>query len=72
MSVDAWVESVPGGMLINNDPQHGGIIDKNIASGRWFVVIDSSDGVEVLEDFATRDDALEMFYTTIRNNGNNS
>lgn len=51
-----WGESTPGGMITNNDPVNGGIIDKEIVSGEWFV-IPNDDSIEKMTGFNSREDA---------------
>ncbi len=54
---EGWSESAVGGMATNKDPETGGIVDKQIASGKWFA-IPNRDGSEPLEGFDTREQAL--------------
>lgn len=45
------------GLISNSDPQSGGIIDKRVIGGRWFVIPNRA-GIEIPEDFETREQAL--------------
>lgn len=53
-----WTEATPGGLLCNPNAG-GGIIDKAIVSGEWFVIF--NDDRQTIEGFETRDDAVEAF-----------
>lgn len=53
-----WKESGPNGMICNAD-QRGGIIDKAIASGEWFVIF--NDERDLINGLDSRDDAIEAF-----------
>lgn len=55
---NGWTESHSGGLLCN-PAKNGGIIDKAIVSGEWFVIF--GDGKPTLEGYETRDDAVEAF-----------
>lgn len=57
--VPGWTEG-PGGILCNPKPG-GGIIDKTIKTGEWFVIFNDKD--EVLDDFADRKGAIEAYVT---------
>jgi hypothetical protein len=61
---EGWTEAAPGGMATNPDPSTGGIIDRTIADGKWFVVF-HRDGLETLEGFPTRQSAFEAFHNAI-------
>ncbi|GLR55188.1 zincin-like metallopeptidase domain-containing protein [Shinella yambaruensis] len=53
-----WAEQQPGGMATNPDPDKGGILDKNMVSGKWFYVA-NSDNVDSSEPvFSTRAEAF--------------
>lgn len=52
-----WTESAPGGMATSKDPETGGVVDKQIANGKWFAVA-NKDGIGTLEGFDTRADAF--------------
>ena len=52
-----WTEASPGGLATNPDPVTGGIVDRQIVSGLWFV-ISHDGGIGTLEGFATRADAF--------------
>ncbi|NKF21567.1 PLxRFG domain-containing protein [Solimonas marina] len=54
---DGWTESSPGRLATNQDPERGGIVDRAIKSGKWFVV-PNRDGIGTLKGFATRAEAL--------------
>lgn len=57
-----WTESAPGGMATNTDPIAGGIVDKEIVSGEWFV-IPENDTIDKkkLTGFKTRKAAFDAF-----------
>ncbi|MGF6440080.1 hypothetical protein [Paraburkholderia youngii] len=55
-----WTEGSPGGIATNRDPASGGIIDRTIADGTWFVVFHRDD-LEVLHDLPSRQAAFEAF-----------
>lgn len=55
-----WTEGSPGGIATNRDPATGGIIDRKIADGTWFVVFHRDD-LEVLHDLPSRQAAFEAF-----------
>ncbi|WP_425953102.1 hypothetical protein [Ralstonia pseudosolanacearum] len=59
-----WTEATPGGMATNPDPMLGGIVDREIVSGKWFVVFNRDD-LDLLDGFATRQSAFEAFARTI-------
>nr|HNI20744.1 DEAD/DEAH box helicase family protein [Nitrospira sp.] len=52
-----WTEASPGGMAASRDKTTGGIVDKNIATGKWFFVSNLG-GVESKDGFDTRDEAF--------------
>lgn len=54
---EGWIESTPGGMATNGDPEAGGILDRSMVSGKWFAV-SNKEGVGTLEGFDTRSEAL--------------
>ena len=56
-----WSESKPGGMAINPDPIYGGIIDRGIVDQRWFVIHNDPELSEIIDDLASRDEALAAF-----------
>ena len=60
-----WTEAEPGGLACNPDPLDGGIIDKGIASGLWFVIFNRRD-LGDLEGYSTRAEAFDAFAQTIR------
>ncbi len=53
-----WTESSPGGLATSKDPISGGMIDKEIASGKWFVIPENG-SIEKMEGFATRKQAFD-------------
>lgn len=52
------------GIATNNDPQLGGIIDKAIVSGEWFVIFNDDD-LEAIEGLSSRAEAFEAFKRAI-------
>lgn len=54
---EGWSESSPGGLAANPDPINGGIIDRAIVSGEWFIVFNRDD-LPSLDGFSSRDDAF--------------
>jgi len=52
-----WSESRPGGLATNMDQQTGGIVDREIASGKWFA-IPHREGAATLTGFGTRAEAI--------------
>lgn len=62
--LQGWSETRANGMAINADPVLGGIVDQNIASGKWFVVFNHAD-IESVEGFDSRDAAFEAFYAAL-------
>jgi hypothetical protein len=56
-----WTEATPGGAATNKDPENGGIIDKVIKTGKWFIIF-NRDGVGEDEQFATRKEAFDAFF----------
>lgn len=54
---DGWGEGADG-IATNRDPERGGIVDREIKSGKWFAVPEK-DGVGTLEGFDTRKEAFE-------------
>lgn len=63
-SVTTWNEGASG-IATSTDPQLGGIIDKAIVSGEWFVIF-NSDQLESLEGFKTRAEAFAAHEAAIR------
>lgn len=61
MLPDGWTQT-GSGMATNPDPINGGIVDRNIVEGRWFVVF-NDDAIPPQTDktFDTRDQAFEFF-----------
>jgi F420-dependent methylenetetrahydromethanopterin dehydrogenase len=57
-------EGSGNGLVCNADPVLGGIIDRNLVSGQWFVVFNADD-ISVIEDIASRDDAFRLFQEAI-------
>lgn len=62
---DGWSEASPGGLATNPDPITGGIIDRTIACGEWFVIFHNED-LSTLEGFATRDQAFAACLLTLK------
>lgn len=60
-----WTEASPGGLATNPDPLTGGIIDREIVNGKWFVVF-GPDELPTLEGLATRRAAFEAFDVAMR------
>ena len=58
-----WSESFTGGMLVNSNPENGGIIDNEIVTGKWFVVF--NDGRDSLTGYNTRAEAVDAFVFAI-------
>lgn len=58
-----WKVGCSEGILSNAAP-YGGIIDKNLVSGEWFVIF-NNDNFEALDGFATRDEAIDAFVDTM-------
>jgi hypothetical protein len=52
------------GIATNNDPQTGGIVDKAIASGKWFA-IPNKEGLPQLEGFDTRKQAIDALQKAV-------
>lgn len=61
-----WTEASPGGIATNKDPESGGIVDKEIASGKWFAVA-NKEGIDTLQGFDTRADAFAALAAAIAN-----
>jgi hypothetical protein len=62
-----WKESAPGRVATNADPKNGGIVDKQIAGDKWFVVA-NDDGVNAgLKDaeFDTRSQAFSALQVAL-------
>ena len=58
-----WLES-GNGLMINPDPILGGIIDKTIKTGEWFVIF-HSDLIPAIEGIETKEKALKAFEAAI-------
>jgi hypothetical protein len=54
---DGWNHLAEDAMATNGDPIVGGIIDKQIVSGKWFV-IPNNDAIPQVEDLETKADAF--------------
>lgn len=54
---NGWNEAYAGGIATNNDPELGGIIDKTIATGEWFVIFNSNH-IANIEGLPSRDAAF--------------
>ena len=52
-----WSEATVGGMVCTADPR-GGIIDKAILSGEWFVIFPDA---SIVSGYESREDAIEAF-----------
>ncbi|NMZ71374.1 hypothetical protein SAMN05216370_0140 [Pseudomonas peli] len=61
---EGWTEAYPGGMATRNHPTLGGIIDKTIVGGRWFVVFHHDD-LQPVEDLDSRAEAFAAFFAAI-------
>ena len=61
---DGWTETPGGTMIANKDPLTGGIIDKAIASGKWFVIFNRED-LSAIEDLPSREAAFAAFSEVI-------
>lgn len=58
-----WNESASG-MACNSDPVLGGIIDKTIVSGEWFVIFNDDD-LDMIEGLSSREEAFKEFQKAI-------
>lgn len=61
---NGWVEAYEGGIATNNDPVLGGIVDKAIASGEWFVIF-NSDHIAPIDGLPSREAAFEAHQRAI-------
>ena len=52
------------GIATNEDPISGGIIDKEIVSGKWFVIA-QNDAIENMEDFDTQQEAFDALVNAV-------
>lgn len=52
------------GMCVSNDPVLGGIIDKRIVDGKWFVIFNDDD-LETVEELNTREEAFQAYQHAI-------
>lgn len=52
------------GMCVSNDPILGGIIDKRIVDGKWFVIFNDDD-LEMIEEINSREDAFQAYQHAI-------
>lgn len=59
MRASLWIES-ENGLMINSDPILGGIIDKTIKTGEWFVIF-HSDLIPTIEGLESKEKALYAF-----------
>lgn len=59
-----WTEG-GNGSLMSADPINGGIIDKCIADGTWFVIFNDLEPSDEDTFFRTRDEAVEFFLWTL-------
>lgn len=62
-----WTEAEPGRMATNTDQVSGGIVDQNIASGKWFV-IPNNNNIKQMDGFATRKEALDALQNALAHN----
>lgn len=62
---NGWTESSPGGMAINLDPRHGGIINKR-SNKEWFIVFNHN-GLDSIEGLSTRENAFDAYAKEIAN-----
>ena len=60
-----WAESRPGALMTNTDPIEGGIIDREIVSGLWFV-ISHNDNIPKLSDCASRAEAYAALIREVK------
>ena len=63
MRASLWIES-ENGLMINSDPILGGIIDKTIKTGEWFVIF-HSDLIPTIEGLESKEKALQAFNDTL-------
>ncbi|GMG94737.1 hypothetical protein ACUXAV_004994 [Cupriavidus metallidurans] len=61
---EGWTEASPGGLATNPDPLTGGIIDRAIVDGTWFVVFHRDD-LKLLEGLPSRESAFDAFREAI-------
>lgn len=59
-----WTESRPGALACNADPELGGIIDRTIKTGEWFVIF-NSDHIATIDGLPTREAAFEAYSKAI-------
>lgn len=59
MRASLWIES-ENGLMVNPDPVLGGIIDKTIKTGEWFVIF-HSDLIPTIEGLESKEKALQAF-----------
>lgn len=52
-----WTQAGPNSLMTNPDQVRGGIIDKQIVSGKWFAVIHDENATSPLTGYDTREDA---------------
>jgi hypothetical protein len=53
-----WTEAAPGRIATSTDPITGGIVDKQMVSGEWFVIPENK-ALTKIEGFTSRDAAFE-------------
>lgn len=58
-----WSEG-PNGIICNRHEDEGGIIDRVIMTGEWFLVFNRA-GLNTLHGFTTRDSAIRAFLSGI-------
>ena len=66
---EGWEEGYPGGIATNRDPERGGIVDKQIVSGEWFVVPENEALFQKhpsMEGFATRKEAFDALEAALK------
>lgn len=52
------------GMCVSNDPILGGIIDKRIIDGKWFVIFNDDD-LDIMEGLDSREEAFQVYQHAI-------
>jgi len=59
-----WSESRPGALATNPDPALGGIIDRQIVSGEWFIIFNNR-AIPDVEGLPSRDQAFATFQASM-------
>jgi hypothetical protein len=57
-------EGTKDGIITKSGP-NGGIIDKNIVSGKWFIIF-HNDKLETVDNIPTREEAIKIFNKTVK------